>query len=74
MIHDTISGAGGIRPLDLTCSSMTSAGVINSSTIATYLIMGAAMRNEKVTPSGTPVVTKPMKSGTAEQEQNGDAA
>ena len=24
-----------------------------------------------MTPSGTPVVTKPMKSGTAEQEQNG---
>ncbi len=29
------------------------------------------MRNENVTPSGTPVVTKPMNSGTAEQEQNG---
>ena len=29
------------------------------------------MRNENVTPSGTPAVTKPMKSGTAEQEQNG---
>ena len=31
------------------------------------------MRNENVTPSGTPAVTKPMKSGTAEQEQNGVA-
>ena len=29
------------------------------------------MRNENVTPSGTPVVTNPMNSGTAEQEQNG---
>ncbi len=29
------------------------------------------MRKENVTPRGTPVVTKPMKSGTAEQEQKG---
>jgi len=35
------------------------------------LIIGAAIRNENVTPSGTPVVTNPMNSGTAEQEQNG---
>ena len=33
--------------------------------------MGAATRNVKVTPSGTPAVTNPMKSGTAEHEQNG---
>src|SRR5579883_2674533 len=33
--------------------------------------MGAEMRNEKVTPSGTPVVTNPMNKGTVEQEQNG---
>ncbi len=33
--------------------------------------MGAATRKERVTPSGTPAVTKPMKSGTAEQEQKG---
>ena len=33
--------------------------------------MGAEIRKEKVTPSGTPAVTKPMKSGTAEQEQKG---
>src|SRR5512133_1011474 len=43
----------------------------NKSTSATSLIIGAAIRNENVTPSGTPVVTKPMKRGTAEQEQNG---
>ena len=29
------------------------------------------MRNANVTPSGTPASTKPMNSGTAEQEQNG---
>ena len=29
------------------------------------------MRKAKVTPSGTPASTKPMKSGTAEHEQNG---
>ena len=33
--------------------------------------MGAEIRKEKVTPSGTPAVTKPMNSGTAEQEQKG---
>ena len=33
--------------------------------------MGAEMRKESVTPSGTPTSTNPMKSGTAEQEQNG---
>ena len=35
------------------------------------MTIGAAMRKEKVTPSGTPDSTKPMNSGTAEQEQNG---
>ena len=35
------------------------------------MTIGAAIRNEKVTPSGTPALTKPMNSGTAEQEQNG---
>jgi hypothetical protein len=33
--------------------------------------MGAEIRNENVTPRGTPVVTKPMNSGTAEHEQKG---
>ena len=33
--------------------------------------MGAATRKENVTPSGTPAVTNPTKSGTAEQEQKG---
>ena len=34
-------------------------------------MVGAAMRKEKVTPSGMPLSTKPMNSGTAEHEQNG---
>ena len=38
---------------------------------ATSLTIGAEIRNENVTPSGTPACTKPMNSGTAEQEQNG---
>ena len=42
-----------------------------SSTSATSFTIGAEIRNEKVTPSGTPVVTNPMNSGTAEQEQKG---
>ena len=43
-------------------------------TAATSLIMGLAIRNEKVTPSGMPASTKPMNSGTEEQEQNGVTA
>ena len=43
-------------------------------TAATSLIMGLAIRNEKVTPSGMPASTKPMNSGTDEQEQNGVTA
>ena len=35
------------------------------------MTIGAAIRKEKVTPSGTPAETKPMNSGTAEQEQKG---
>src|SRR5208283_2451987 len=41
------------------------------STSATSLTIGAETRNEKVTPSGTPAVRKPMNKGTAEHEQNG---
>jgi hypothetical protein len=43
-------------------------------TTATSLIIGLAMRKEKVTPSGMPASTKPMNSGTEEQEQNGVTA
>ena len=35
------------------------------------MTIGELMRKAKVTPSGMPASTKPMKSGTAEQEQNG---
>ena len=35
------------------------------------MTIGAETRKAKVTPSGTPASTKPMKSGTAEQEQKG---
>ena len=43
----------------------------NSSASATSFTIGAEIRKENVTPSGTPACTKPMNSGTAEQEQNG---
>lgn len=43
----------------------------NSSAKATSLTIGAEMRNEKVTPKGTPAERRPMNTGTAEQEQNG---
>jgi len=35
------------------------------------LISGEAMRNVRVIDSGTPAATRPMKSGTELQEQNG---
>ena len=35
------------------------------------MTIGAEIRKEKVTPSGTPAERKPMNSGTAEHEQNG---
>jgi hypothetical protein len=35
------------------------------------LIIGDAIRNENVTPNGTPDSTKPKNKGIAEQEQNG---
>jgi hypothetical protein len=35
------------------------------------LTIGAEIRKEKVTPRGTPEVTKPRKRGTAEHEQKG---
>src|SRR6266568_2946713 len=41
------------------------------STRATSFTIGAEMRKESVTPRGIPTSTKPRKSGTAEQEQNG---
>jgi len=35
------------------------------------LTIGDDIRKEKVTPSGTPASTKPIKRGTAEHEQKG---
>jgi len=35
------------------------------------LTIGADIKNEKVTPSGTPASTKPINNGTAEHEQKG---
>ena len=34
-------------------------------------MMGEVRRNEKVTPRGTPALSRLMKSGIEEQEQNG---
>ncbi len=41
-------------------------------TRATSFTSGDEIKNEKVTPSGMPDSTKPMKSGQAEHEQNED--
>ena len=41
------------------------------SPIATSLTKGEVIKNEKVTPNGIPPLTKPINSGTDEQEQKG---
>ena len=41
------------------------------SPIATSLTKGEVIKNEKVTPNGMPPLTKPINSGTDEQEQKG---
>jgi hypothetical protein len=43
-------------------------------TTAISLIIGLAIKNEKVTPSGIPASTKPINNGTDEQEQKGVTA
>ena len=52
-------------------SAICQPNIASSIAAATSLMSGEAIRNEKVIPSGTPLSTKPIKSGTAEQEQNG---
>ena len=42
-----------------------------SSTRLPRSTMGEEIRKEKVTPSGSPALVKPMNSGMDEQEQNG---
>jgi hypothetical protein len=44
---------------------------LNSIITATSLIIGAAIKNENVIPTGIPVSIKPRKSGIAEHEQKG---
>ena len=45
-----------------------------STTTATWLTIGLAIKNDSVTPSGMPASTKPMNSGIDEHEQNGVTA
>src|SRR5512137_1004544 len=59
------------RPSDMYSSAILQPNSANSSASATSLTIGAAIRNDSVMPSGTPACTKPMNSGTAEQEQKG---
>ena len=60
-----------VRPAAMYASAMPGPKRPHSITSATSLTIGEAIRNAKVTPSGTPASTKPMNSGTAEHEQNG---
>ena len=59
------------RPKPRYVSATFHPSIANSSPSATSFTIGAAIRNENVTPSGTPADTKPTNSGTAEHEQNG---
>jgi len=43
----------------------------NNKITATSFIIGAAIKNENVTPNGTPDSTKPKNNGIAEHEQKG---
>src|SRR5450830_1225696 len=60
-----------LRPSPKYSSATFQPNMPNKRVSATSLTIGAEIRNENVTPSGTPAVTKPMNRGTAEQEQNG---
>ena len=59
------------RPVDAYRSAVFHPKRPKRSTSATSLIIGAAIRKEKVTPSGMPLSMNPMNSGIAEQEQKG---
>jgi hypothetical protein len=60
-----------INPVDIYRRAVFHPNNPNNNTSATSLIIGAAIRNENVTPRGMPDSTNPRKSGMAEQEQNG---
>ena len=60
-----------IKPVETYRSAVFHPKSPRNRSTATSLIIGADTRKEKVTPSGTPVSTKPMKRGTSEQEQKG---
>ncbi len=60
-----------ITPEDIYRSATPGPNKPKSIIAATSFTMGAEIKYENVTPKGTPDSTKPMKRGTAEQEQNG---
>lgn len=60
-----------VSPNDRYSRATFQPNIANSMPSATSFTIGAEIRKEKVTPSGTPAETNPMNSGTAEQEQNG---
>ena len=62
-----------VRPATTYISAIRHPKRLNSIPSAISFTSGLAIRNESVTPIGTPAATKPMKAGTALQEQNGVA-
>ena len=52
-------------------SAIRTPNMLTSNPIATSFTSGEAIRNDRVTPIGTPAETNPMNAGTALHEQNG---
>lgn len=60
-----------IRPSTTYATATFAPNMLMSSTRLPRSTMGEEIRNENVTPSGSPALVKPMNSGIDEQEQNG---
>jgi hypothetical protein len=60
-----------INPVETYINAVFHPNKPNNKTSATSFIIGAAIKNENVTPSGTPLSTNPRNKGIAEHEQNG---
>jgi hypothetical protein len=60
-----------LRPHSIYIRAILRPNIPNSITRATSLTMGEEIKNEKVTPKGTPASINPMNTGIAEQLQKG---
>jgi hypothetical protein len=60
-----------VNPVPIYIAATSQPNIPYNRIMATSFIIGAAIRNENVTPRGTPDSIKPKNNGIAEQEQNG---